>query len=112
MSDAIKEYFSIDKIKGVIETKAPLDREIYPFYDIPIIATDNGGRSGFATVKVKIVDENDNPPIFVLKEYHAMINSNLQVLVPFMKVKQKCSADLFNIFFYLFYNIGKSLGQR
>ncbi|XP_055855772.1 fat-like cadherin-related tumor suppressor homolog isoform X2 [Episyrphus balteatus] len=86
-SDTLKELFSIDKIKGIIESKVSFDRELCSHYEIPIIASDIGGRSGFTIVKVKITDENDNPPVFVLNEYHAVINANYQLNIPFVKVK-------------------------
>lgn len=55
-------------------------------YEIPIIATDGGGRSGFTTVKVKVGDENDNPPVFQLREYKSVIHGNLTVNTTFLKV--------------------------
>ncbi|XP_037908128.1 fat-like cadherin-related tumor suppressor homolog isoform X10 [Hermetia illucens] len=86
-SDEIKEYFTIDKDKGVIEAKTSLDREERKLYEIPVIATDGGGKSGFTTVRVKIGDENDNAPVFLYKEYKAVINGNQPLNVSFMKVK-------------------------
>ena len=57
-SEEMQEFFTIDKDKGEIVTKLKLDREHRKVYDIPIISTDNGGRSGFATVRVTVGDEN------------------------------------------------------
>lgn len=59
---------------------------IFQTYEIPIIATDGGGRSGFTTVKVKVGDENDNPPVFQLREYKSVIHGNLTVNTIFLKV--------------------------
>lgn len=53
-----------------------LDREKKNEYDIPIMATDGGGKSTFTTVKVKVEDENDNPPIFIYNEYKKAIHLN------------------------------------
>lgn len=57
-------------------------------YEIPIIATDGGGRSGFTIVKVHVGDENDNEPEFQLREYKASIHGNLTINTTFLKVGQ------------------------
>lgn len=85
-SDEMKEYFTIDKVKGELVTKIRLDREERKVYEIPVIATDGGGRSGFTTVKVKVGDMNDNAPEFYLREYKAAINGNLTANTTFLKV--------------------------
>ncbi|XP_055371961.1 fat-like cadherin-related tumor suppressor homolog [Condylostylus longicornis] len=85
-SDEMKEYFTIDKDKGVVEAKISLDREEKRSYEIPIIATDFGGKSGFTTIKVKVGDENDNQPDFVYKEYKAVVNINQQINATIIKV--------------------------
>lgn len=86
-SDLLSETFSIDKNTGKITTKVPLDREKQKLFEIPVMATDGGGRSGFLTVRVKVNDENDNAPIFLLKEYRANIYYNLSTSSSIMKVK-------------------------
>ncbi|GLV44546.1 kugelei [Carabus blaptoides fortunei] len=83
----LNEKFNIDKVSGKIATSTRLDREYQKSYELPIMATDVGGRSGFMTVRVKILDENDNTPQFLLKEYKASIHSNFSVGMPFLKIK-------------------------
>lgn len=51
------------------------------------MATDGGGRSGFATLKVHVGDENDNAPVFVHREYKAVIYSNMTPDVEFVRLK-------------------------
>lgn len=85
-SDEMKEYFSIDDQKGEIVTKVRLDREERKTYEIPIIASDGGGRSGFTTVKVKVGDLNDNAPEFYLREYKVAIHGNSTMNTTFLKV--------------------------
>lgn len=82
----MKEFFTIDKEKGEIITKLRLDREERKTYEVPIIATDGGGRSGFTKVNVKVGDENDNPPIFQLREYKSVVHGNLTLNTTFLKV--------------------------
>lgn len=90
-SDEMKEYFAIDKIKGEIVTKVRLDREARKTYEIPVIATDGGGRSGFTIVKVKVGDLNDNAPDFYLREYKVAIHGNLSINATFLQV---CGKDI------------------
>jgi len=71
---------------GTIITKKKLDRETQKLYEVPVMATDGGGRSGFLTVRVKVADENDNAPKFLIREYKATIPSNLTTHSGFLKV--------------------------
>ncbi|XP_076298680.1 FAT atypical cadherin kugelei isoform X2 [Lasioglossum baleicum] len=86
-SDMMKEIFDINRLTGEIVTRKKLDREQQKLYEIPVMATDGGGRSGFVMVKVKVGDENDNSPVFLVREYKASIHGNLSVNTPFLKVK-------------------------
>lgn len=56
------------------------------------MATDGGGRSGFATLKVHVGDENDNAPLFLYREYKAVIYSNATTELPFLRL-QAMDAD-------------------
>lgn len=55
-------------------------------YEIPVIATDGGGRSGFVFVRVPIADENDMEPEFQQRIYKATIQTNLTINTTFLKV--------------------------
>jgi protocadherin Fat 1/2/3 len=79
----------LNLILGEIITKKKLDRETQKVYEIPVMATDGGGRSGFIIVRVKVADENDNPPRFLLREYKATIQSNLTTHSGFLKVSHE-----------------------
>lgn len=87
MSETMKEMFDINRLTGEIVTRKKLDREQQKRYEIPVMAADGGGRSGFVIVRVKVVDENDNAPVFLLREYKATIQSNLSLNTPFLRVK-------------------------
>lgn len=87
MSEKMKEMFDINKLTGEIVTRKKLDREEQKRYEIPVMAMDGGGRSGFVMVRVKVGDENDNAPVFLLKEYKATIQGNLSLNTPFLKVR-------------------------
>ncbi|XP_066592660.1 fat-like cadherin-related tumor suppressor homolog isoform X2 [Prorops nasuta] len=88
-SESMKEVFEINRRTGEIVTKKKLDREEQKLYEIPVMATDGGGRSGFLMVRVKVGDENDNAPKFLLSEYKATIHGNLSVKTPFLRVRAK-----------------------
>lgn len=85
-SNLLKQTFEINSQTGEITTLVKLDRENIKEYEIPIMASDTGGRPAFTTVRVKVVDENDNAPLFLLKEYKAAIHSNFSTSVSFLKV--------------------------
>lgn len=86
-SDLLSETFDIDKSTGKITTRKRLDREKQKVYEIPVMATDGGGRSGFLTVRVRVLDENDNAPKFYLREYKGSIHSSQNIATPFLKVR-------------------------
>lgn len=86
-SDLLSETFKIDKTTGKLTTKVRLDREKQKLYEVLVMATDGGGKSGFLTVRIKVADENDNAPYFLLKEYQTSIHYNHSLNVPFLKVK-------------------------
>lgn len=50
------------------------------------MASDGGGRQGFANVRLSVGDENDNTPEFVYNEYKAVIHSNISANTTFLKV--------------------------
>ena len=56
--------FSVDSVTGVVSTTAPLNRESVTQHSFIVSATDEGGKVSFASVLVKVLDENDNDPIF------------------------------------------------
>ena len=51
---------------GIVKTNIVLDREIRDFYQLTIIASDEGTPqlTGTCTLRINIVDVNDNQPTF------------------------------------------------
>lgn len=78
MNDFAKDRFLIDS-NGQIITTEKLDREIPLEGDITISlrALDGGGRVTFCTVRVIVVDENDNAPQFMTVEYRASVKADV-----------------------------------
>ena len=78
-SDHLQTLFQLSPESGELRSLRVLDRETRPSYEIPITVTDQGGRNGFATIKLSLADENDNSPYFPVSEYKANIPANLTV---------------------------------
>ncbi|KAJ6664914.1 hypothetical protein lerEdw1_005886, partial [Lerista edwardsae] len=78
INDFAKDRFFIDN-NGQIITTEKLDREIPLEGDITIFlrALDGGGRTTFCTVRVIVVDENDNAPQFMTVEYRASVKADV-----------------------------------
>ena len=78
-SEQLRPVFRLDPATGQLRSERVLDREERASYEIPITVTDGRGRSGFATIKLSLADENDNSPFFPVSEYKANIQANLTV---------------------------------
>lgn len=63
-----------------------LDREETKLYEILVMASDTGRRTGLCSVRIMISDVNDNAPQFLLDEYKACIHSSLVINSFFLKV--------------------------
>lgn len=80
-------FFQIDQDSGEIWSIGSFDREVRSHFDVPIVATDRSGLSGFAVLKVQIGDVNDNAPSFDLIEYKANIHANLTIGSTIIRVR-------------------------
>ncbi|XP_012945815.1 protocadherin-1 [Aplysia californica] len=71
--------FSINQVDGTISTTTMLDREDRSEYYLVVVAADNGNPqlSTTATVTIKVLDENDNPPKFTKQAFSNSITENL-----------------------------------
>ncbi|XP_041948156.1 protocadherin gamma-C5-like isoform X26 [Alosa alosa] len=68
---------SFDKHYSLV-TDSLLDREITPEYNVEILASDSGTPSLKTSkiIKVKVLDVNDNPPVFSQSYYNVFLNEN------------------------------------
>lgn len=64
---------------GEMFTKLELDREKQSLYVVPVAATDNGGRMGFASVHITVGDFNDCIPHFLVTNYQGNVFSNATI---------------------------------
>lgn len=66
--------FAINPYSGVITSQKALDYERASFYQLIVQATNMAGMASNATVNIQIVDENDNPPVFLFSQYSGSIS--------------------------------------
>nr|XP_057936456.1 protocadherin Fat 3a isoform X2 [Doryrhamphus excisus] len=78
VNDVGRNQFSIDT-SGKITTAEKLDREDPANKDIvlAVLAQDSGGHGSFCTVRVTLLDDNDNTPHFAATEYRASVKSDV-----------------------------------
>lgn len=87
VSDEMREIFDVDADAGDVITKVKLDREARKSYEVLVMASDEGGRSGFTTLRITVVDENEYPPEFVNSEYKTCIHANVSRNNVFLRIK-------------------------
>lgn len=78
VNDVGKDQFKIDA-SGQISTVEKLDREDPANKDIvlTVAARDSGGHVSYCTVRVTLLDDNDNAPLFCATEYRASVKSDV-----------------------------------
>ncbi|XP_049820113.1 cadherin-87A isoform X2 [Aethina tumida] len=72
------EYFQINNGTGIVQIKKQIDYETTKQINFTIIAFDSGipQLNATATVKVKVINLNDNDPVFTAEQYNASIDEN------------------------------------
>ncbi|KAM9769368.1 protocadherin-23 [Menidia menidia] len=84
----MSEFFSLDYRTGSenhltldLILRSKLDRETQDFYVLTVEGFDGGvpARTGTLQVSVRVLDENDNPPVFNQTEYHASVREDAPV---------------------------------
>lgn len=64
-ADVAHDHFAIDALRGVVTTKAQIDRETVDSYSVPIYATEmSSTKFDVAYLVIKVKDENDHAPEF------------------------------------------------
>uniref|UniRef100_A0A3P8SRX2 Protocadherin-16 n=1 Tax=Amphiprion percula TaxID=161767 RepID=A0A3P8SRX2_AMPPE len=76
------EGFNINPVTGVITTTKALDRELQDYYTVTVYAKDGGLPPNYAkaTVRIKVLDVNDNAPVFGRLYYSIEVPENLEAL--------------------------------
>ncbi|RUS85645.1 hypothetical protein EGW08_006591, partial [Elysia chlorotica] len=70
--------FSMDQQSGELTTITPLDYEETSLYEIPVVARDTAiqARSSTSTVTIRVIDVQDNVPLFTQTSYVATVPEN------------------------------------
>ncbi|GAB0089240.1 Cadherin-related tumor suppressor [Sergentomyia squamirostris] len=73
--------FTLGTVDGLLRVSGRLDREIRSSYNLMVTARDRGDppKSTQVNIAVKILDENDNSPVFDPKQYSASIAENASI---------------------------------
>ena len=66
-------------ISGELFTASRLDRETHTMFNVPVIAVDGGGRTGYTNIRVNVADQGDNMPQFKMNDYKANVYSTVDV---------------------------------
>ncbi|KAJ2950025.1 hypothetical protein O0L34_g11362 [Tuta absoluta] len=77
----VNGYFSLGNVDGVLRATGKLDRELKSSYTIIVTAKDRGDPPNMTNMKIKIniLDENDNSPVFDPKQYSASVPENASI---------------------------------
>ena len=87
--------FWINQTTGLIYTKSFLDREKQSVYYLTVEARDGGEKVSSASVKVDIIDVNDNRPIFMQPKYEFGITENSTLMSGMDNISVHVSYQLF-----------------
>lgn len=73
--------FSLGSIDGLLRVASRIDRETKSMYKLNVTARDRGEppRSTQTQIIVRILDENDNSPVFDAKQYSSAIAENASI---------------------------------
>lgn len=77
--ETFHQLFSIDPATGWITCVASLDRENASKYEFNVIAADRGaagGLSSSAVVTIRVIDQNDEEPVFAQSHYNGAVNED------------------------------------
>ncbi|XP_068174112.1 protocadherin-16-like [Antennarius striatus] len=77
-----EEGFSVNPVTGAITTTKSLDRELQEYYIMTVYARDGGLPPNYAktTVRIRVLDKNDNVPVFGRLYYSIEVPENLETL--------------------------------
>ncbi|XP_061575005.1 protocadherin Fat 1a isoform X2 [Cololabis saira] len=75
----IDSAFDINPNSGVVVTQQTLDYETIPQYKLIIQGTNMAGLASNATLLIHLKDENDNPPVFIQREFRGVISESAPI---------------------------------
>ncbi|XP_022237895.1 protein dachsous-like [Limulus polyphemus] len=100
---AFSRDFTVHVDRGELCIRKALNYELRNSYEIPVLATDRGGLSTTAMIKVQVIDVNDNKPIFYPGEYNVSLREQTDFPSPVVVVVASDSDS--DIFGHITYHI-------
>ncbi|XP_008567688.1 PREDICTED: protocadherin beta-11-like [Galeopterus variegatus] len=93
-SEDIQKTFEINQKSGEVSLTAPLDFETIESYSVIIQATDGGGRFGKSTIRIQVMDVNDNAPEISVSSITSPIPENSpETVVMVFSIRDRDSGD-------------------
>ncbi|KAM6148484.1 uncharacterized protein O8D03_018953 [Erethizon dorsatum] len=93
-SEDIKKTFEITQKSGEVSLTAPLDFETIESYSLIIQATDGGGLFGKSTLRIQVMDVNDNAPEIAVSSITNPIPENSpETVVMVFSIRDRDSGD-------------------
>ncbi|CAH2015699.1 unnamed protein product [Acanthoscelides obtectus] len=94
----INGIFSLGPVDGLLKVAGRIDRETTSNYTLIVHAKDRGDppKSTQAKIFVRVLDENDNSPVFDPKQYSASISENASIGASVLQVSATDIDDGFN----------------
>lgn len=83
--------FTLGPVDGLLRVGGKIDREMTSNYTLVVTARDRGDPPKSTNMKlfVKVLDENDNSPVFDPKQYSASISENASIGASVLQVSTK-----------------------
>lgn len=81
--------FTLGPVDGLLRVSGKIDREIRNNYTLLVTAKDRGDppRMTHSQILIKVLDENDNSPVFDPKQYSASIAENASIGASVLQVR-------------------------
>lgn len=81
--------FTLGSVDGLLRVSGRIDREIRSSYTLTVTAKDRGepAKTSQSQLMVKVMDENDNSPVFDPKQYSASVAENASIGAMVLQVR-------------------------
>lgn len=91
--------FTLGSVDGLLRISGRLDREMNSMYKLKVTARDRGDppKSTQTEITVKVLDENDNSPVFDPKQYSASVAENASIGAMVLQVTSYFAFDSFQL---------------
>lgn len=81
--------FTLGTVDGMLRVAGRIDRELRAEYELAVVARDRGEPPLSTTMRllVRVLDENDNSPVFDPKQYSASVAENASIGAMVLQVR-------------------------